>query len=64
MIFMEMHLILKSFEVICDNIDIEKGLLYIYGDNNPLSKIQSILRGRLAINHSAGQFSLPQSAVM
>ena len=37
-------------------------------DKNPLSKIQIILPGRLAINHSAGQFGpwfgLPHSAIM
>ena len=48
MIFMKMLLILNSFEVLCDK--------------NPLFKIQSVLCGRLAINHSAGQFGLPQSA--
>ena len=50
MIFMKMHLILKSFEDLCDK--------------NPLFKIQSVLCERLAINHSAEQFGLPQSAVM
>ena len=42
MIFMKMQLILNSFEVPCDK--------------NPLFKIQSVLCGRLAINHSAEQF--------
>ena len=50
MIFMKMLLILNSFEVLCDK--------------NPLFKNQSVLCGRLAINHSAGQFGLHQSAVM
>ena len=50
MIFMKLHLILNSFEVPCDK--------------NPLFKIQSVLCGRLAINRSAGQFGLPQSAGM
>ena len=40
MIFMKMHLILNSIEVLCDK--------------NPLFKIQCVLCGRLAINHSAG----------
>ena len=39
---MKMLLILNSFKVLCDQ--------------NPLFKIQSVLCGRLAINHSAGQF--------
>ena len=47
---MKMLLILNSSEVLCDK--------------NPLFKIQSVLCGRLAINHSAEQFGLPQSAVM
>ena len=50
MIFMKMHLILNSFEDVCDK--------------NPLFKIQSVLCERLAINHSAEQFGLPQSAVI
>ena len=44
---MKIHLILNSFEVLCDK--------------NRLFKIQSVLCGRLAINQSAGQFGLPQS---
>ena len=48
--FHKMHLILSSSEVLCDK--------------NPLFKIQFIMCGRLAINHSVGQFGLPQSAVM
>ena len=47
---MKMHLILNSLKVLCDK--------------NPLFKIQSVLCRRLAINHSAGQFGLPLSAVM
>ena len=41
MIFMKMHFILNSSEVVCDK--------------NPLSKIQSVEHERLAINHSEGQ---------
>ena len=33
-------------------------------DKYPLSKTQSILRGRLTINRNAGQFGLLHSAVM
>ena len=48
--FHENDFILTSSELLCDQ--------------NPLSRIQSILCGKLAINHSVGQFGLPHSAVM
>ena len=49
-IFMKVHFILNSSEIICDK--------------NLLSKIQSIKCGRLVINISEGQFDLTQSAVI
>ena len=48
--FNDFFFFLTTSEVLCDKY--------------PLSKTQSILHGRLAINYSEGQFGLPQSAVM